>query len=142
MITKAQQVGGKKKKVLKKKDHTQTWYRNKAIELAKIIAIFRDNATCQRCGKKKKDGWQIHGSHIFSVGAHKTISADPFNIKALCAVCHSPGFAGSWHEDPANQGWFDIKFPGRKEELLKRERELLGRQNWKEVYQQLKEQSL
>lgn len=137
-ITKSMQTGGKKK-VKKKKDHTQSWYRLKAVEIAKLIAKERDKYTCQKCGATKDSGYQIHGSHIFSEGAHRTLSADPDNIKALCAKCHSPTFKGSWHEDPANQQWFDIKFPGRKERLLKKERELLGTQDWKKVLQELKE---
>lgn len=124
---------------MKKKDHTQSWYRKKSVEIAKLIAKARDGYKCQKCGATKEGGYQIHGSHIFSEGAHITISADPDNIKALCAKCHSPNFKGSWHEDPANQYWFDLKFPGRREMLLKRERELLGKQNWKLVYLDLKE---
>ena len=122
-----------------KKDHTQAWYHKKATELAKVIAKERDHMTCQKCGNKGKDGYQIHGSHILSVGAHATLSADPYNIKALCANCHSPNRRGSWHDDPApNIEWFKNKFPGRLEELYKRDRELLGKQNWKEVYMALK----
>ena len=136
-LSKASQLkdNGKKKKVKKK---PQSWYRKKAIELAKTIAKVRDNYTCQKCGASQKNGAQIHGSHILSVGAHPTISADPLNIKALCAKCHSPNFKGSWHEDPKGQEWFDIKFPNRIKELREREVELLGKQNWEEVYLSLK----
>lgn len=86
-------------------------------------------------------GKQIHGSHIFSVGAHPALSATIDNIKALCANCHSPGRRGSWHEDPAaNIEWFESKFPGRLARLRKLEKKLQGNQDWKKVYEELKEQ--
>lgn len=127
------------KKKKQKPKYTQIWYRKKAIEIAKKIAIARDGGTCQRCGRNKQSGYQIHGSHIFSVGAHPTISAEPDNIKALCSTCHSPGFKGSWHEDPAASiKWFDEKFPGRRDRLVKLEQEMLGKVDWKEKYETLK----
>jgi len=124
----------------KTKTKTQSWYRKKAVEIAKKIAVLRDGGICQKCGKSKASGYQIHGSHIFSVGAHPTISAEPYNIKALCATCHSPGFKGSWHEDPAaNIEWFEGKFPGRLKELLALEKKLLGTQNWEMILKDLKQ---
>jgi len=116
------------------------WYRQHAVTLAKKLARHRDNDTCRKCGRKGSDGWQIHGSHILSEGAHKTLSADPANIDAMCATCHAPGYNGSWHDDPAMSiEWFDNKFPGRRAELIKKDRELLGKQNWKLVYLKLKD---
>jgi len=91
--------------------------RKKAIELAKKIAKERDNYTCQKCGRSKKQGWKIDGCHILSVRYGLT-AANPKNIIALCTQCHT-GAADSWHESPMQQDWFHEKFPGLRDELLK-----------------------
>lgn len=112
--------------------------RKHCVALAKRIALTRDGYQCVRCGRSKEHGYKIDGSHIFSEGGHPAISAEPDNIKALCSRCHT--LAGdSWHEDPANQDWFDKKYPGRRERLRKLERELQGKQDWEQVYQRLSE---
>ena len=98
---------------MKKKEKTKTWYRKKCVERAKKIAIERDGGLCQRCGKSKQDGWQIHGSHVFPEGKYHGMSANTENIKALCAQCHM-----WWHENPiASSEWFREKFPKRYKKL-------------------------
>ena len=130
---------------MERKKRTQSWHRKKALELAKKIAVIRDSGVCQRtgCGRSKTGGYQIHGSHILSVGAHPALCATLENIKALCAVHHSPGYKGSWHEGPAGNlspdGWFHKKYPGRIKYLLKIEKKIAGTQDWELVHNQLKE---
>jgi hypothetical protein len=121
-----------------RKPKTNTWYKKKSIEMAKKLAVLRDNEQCQRCGAKRGE-YQIHASHILSVGAHPCLAADVDNIKALCARHHSAMFKGSWHEDPKGQGWFDKKYPGRVKALLERERKREGKTDWKNKYEQLKQ---
>lgn len=133
-----------KKNQTKTKEKTQTWHRKKSLELAKKIAILRDGGICQKCGRSKESGYRIHGSHILSVGYHPALCATLKNIKALCAICHSPGFKGSWHEDPAGNlapdGWFHKKYPGRIKYLLKLEKEISGSQDWEQIHEDLKQQ--
>ena len=135
----------KTKSKTEKKIKTKAWHRKKATELAKKIAVIRDGGTCQKpgCGRSKDTGYQIHGSHILSVGAHPALCAELKNIKALCATCHSPGFKGSWHEDPAGNlapdGWFHKKYPGRIKYLLKLEKKIAGNQDWEVVHNNLKQ---
>ena len=108
---------GKKKKIekgwtcatcKKERGRSSAWYRRQAVAKAKIIAKKRDNHICQRCGKDGRE-YQIHGSHVYSEGAHPNMSADPLNIKALCAQCHM-----WWHENPIESFvWFKERFPER-----------------------------
>lgn len=121
-----------KKSPLKKKaaSHTPSWYRKKEVAKAKIIAKERDNWTCQRCGRSRDYGYQIHGSHVFSEGRHPGMSADPLNIKALCAQCHM-----WWHENPAeSMPWYKRKFPERYAYLLKLSRTTI-KKDWKKEYE-------
>lgn len=113
-------------------------YRNKAISLAKLIAKRRDRYTCQRCGKVRGDG-QIHASHIIPVAKGSLLSADPDNIIALCAGCHKTR-VDSWHQSPLHQDWFNEKFPGKKEDLMKRfEQRNIAPYEWEELYRKLQD---
>ena len=91
--------------------------RKKCIEIAKTLAKIRDKWVCQRCGKTKPEV-QIQGAHILPVTYGNTAS-DPENIIALCASDHEWA-RDSWHNSPLEQDWFEKKFPGRKERLLKK----------------------
>lgn len=101
--------------------------RKKCVERAKIIAKERDNYTCRYCGKKRPEV-QIHGSHIYGEGTYRSMSGDPDNIIALCAVHHVGGYwknnkEPSWHESPMEMvSWFNKKYPDLRKELLKRSR--------------------
>jgi hypothetical protein len=134
----------KTKKEPKKIPKTQNWHKKKSLELAKKIAVIRDGGICQKCGRSKDAGYQIHGSHILSVGGHPALCATLKNIKALCATCHAPGYKGSWHDDPggnlAPDGWFHKKYPGRLRYLIRLEQRISGKQNWEEVHLILKKQ--
>lgn len=68
----------------------QTFYRHKEwIDAVKIIWK-RDNAVCQRCGKKhnsKKHRGTFHIHHIISF-MNKKERANPDNLVLLCRQCH------------------------------------------------------
>lgn len=116
-----------------KKEKTKTWYRKKLVERAKKIAIERDGGICQRCGKSKISGWQIHGSHVFPEGKYHGMSVNTENIKALCAQCHM-----WWHENPlASSEWFRGKFPVRYKKLKKLSLKTII-VDWKKEYEDLK----
>lgn len=118
--------------------------RKKCVTLAKKIAVLRDKGICQHCGKRKSDGWQMHGSHIYSEGVYKSMSADVDNILCLCASCHVGGMwhnasKPSWHSDPVYfTDWFKTKYPELAETLKIRAREI-KQVNWELKYQELKE---
>ena len=100
----------------KAKAHTPSWYRKKCVEIAKVLAKERDNYICQRCGRSKKQGYQIHASHLKSEGTHRSMSADLDNIMAKCAQCHM-----WWHENPTDSDkWFREKYPDLAKTLDKR----------------------
>ena len=132
----------------KPKKHSPTYYRKKLVEKAKFEAKERDNWTCQYCGKTKLSGWAIHGSHILSEGAYPLMSVEPYNIIALCAICHQGGFSKygigvskvpSWHGDPGIfMPWFESKWPGRIKELREMNEEKKKHLiNWKLRYEEI-----
>jgi len=120
---------------------TNEYWRHKCVELAKKLAKKRDGYICQKCHKTGRAGYRMHGSHIFSEGAHHNLSSDLDNIICLCATCHAPGFKGSWHDDPAEGvAWLEEKFPGRLH--LLREKERVGKNikiDYQKRYLKLKE---
>jgi hypothetical protein len=91
--------------------------RKKCVSKAKKIATSK--GICEYCGRRRVDGWQMHGSHIFAEGIHRAMSGDVDNILCLCAKCHIGGFwknakDPSWHEDPAvMMDWFITNYPER-----------------------------
>ena len=94
----------------------QNKYRKKCIELAKKISKERANYICEKCGRSKKQGWQMHGAHIIPVNYSGTC-ADPYNILCLCAACHSIG-GKSAHQNPVEfSRWLDNRFPDRYDKL-------------------------
>lgn len=129
-----------KKSPLRKraKTHTPAWHRKEAVKWAKLIAKHRDNYICVTCGKSAKQGYQIHGSHIFPESKFLRLSCDPLNIMAQCARCHM-----DWHENPKGQDWFEVRFPERKKELLELQEKYSSsfiKPDYKEITAQLKEE--
>ena len=105
---------------MKTKIKTQTWYRKEAVRVAKLLAKHRDNYHCVNpdCTKTASQGYQMHGSHILNEGTHHRMSVEPTNIMCQCAQHHM-----DWHGNPKLQDWFEEKFPGLKEKLIKMDRE-------------------
>ena len=120
----------KKKKKIKKPF-------KKCVTLAKLIAKERDGYICQKCGKSKKQGYQIQGSHILGVGAHPRLAAEILNIKAMCSQCHR-----WWHSAPTESGeWFKTKFPDWYKELeilRQKEESSLKKKDWHKMLEELK----
>ena len=101
------------------KKHSSAWYRKKATEIAKKIVKELANYTCERCYKSKKKGSKIDGAHILSTGAYPEMSCVLLNILCLCSSCHSFG-KNSWHHNPVDAvKWFNKKYPGRYNKLIK-----------------------
>lgn len=48
---------------------------------------YRDNGTCQVCGKKFQDGWMLHASH-FDHDWNSPYYDDPDNGQMECIKCH------------------------------------------------------
>lgn len=124
------------------KPKSSTYWRKKCVQWAKEKAKERDGFICLHCGRKKEDGWQMHGSHILPEGVYVSMSADPENIICLCATCHNGGpWANnrnrSWHGDPLYfSDWFRNKWPGRYEKLLEKAQPLKvinWEEKWKEI---------
>lgn len=134
-------------KKLSTKKKSQSWYRKKCVEIAKDKAKERDGYKCRHCGSTKEQGWRIHGSHIYSEGIYKSMSADIDNIIALCAKCHVGGGAWankstqSWHEDPMYfSDWFRDKYPELAKTLRLRSQKVQVI-NWEARYKEMKELS-
>ena len=122
----------KRSKLAKKAPkHTNSWYRKKMVERAKIEALERDGYVCQKCGKSKYTGWAIHGSHVFPEGRYHGMSANPLNIKALCYDCHF----NWWHKNPLQAAeWFKAKFPERYKKLKQLSQKVI-QVDWKKLYE-------
>lgn len=96
--------------------------KDKAVNEAKKIAKLRDGYVCRKCTRSRAQGWQIHGAHIVPVGYGAT-AANPENIIALCAMCHSMGKTSA-HDHPHEfVRWYDEKYPGEYDRLWKIARE-------------------
>ena len=130
------------------KKHSATYWRKKCVTWAKTKAKERDGYQCQHCPRNKVQGWQIHGSHILPEGTYPLMSAEPYNIIALCADCHTGGsFPGayahsvkkSWHNHPLYFAeWFEKKWPGRYKELNEMAEEKRKHiVNWEKKYNEL-----
>lgn len=66
---------------------------------------------CEFCGSTTN----LQAAHILSVGAHKRLEFEPYNILCLCLKDHLYG----WHKDPGKyHRWLEEKFPGRYDRLL------------------------
>jgi len=136
----------KRSPLKRKSKHSPTHWRKKCVTWAKLKARERDNDSCQYCGASRANGYVIHGSHILPEGAYVSMSAEPDNIIALCAVHHLAGSnprmgksEPSWHGDPLLfSEWFNKKWPGRYQKLFLKARELKvidWEKKWKEIKQ-------
>jgi hypothetical protein len=104
--------------------------RKRCVKIAKDIAKIKVGYKCEYdgCPRSKKNGYQMHGSHIHGENSHKSMSADVDNILCICAVHHTGGMWHnateiSWHESPRLMvEWFRLKFPERDAELIRRSR--------------------
>lgn len=130
----------------KSKKKSPTWYRKKCVAKAKLLAKTRDGFRCQYCGKTGT-GMQMHGSHILPEGAYPLMSADPYNIIALCAEHHVGGSNSymnktfeSWHSHPLKfAAWFEDKWPGRFTELRStNEERKMHLINWEARWEEMK----
>lgn len=122
------------------KERTPSFYRKKAVEVAKLIAKHRDGYKCvnPKCGKSAELGYQMHGSHILNEGTHHRMSVEIENIMCQCAQHHM-----DWHGNPLLQQWFEERFPNRKQTLLEQDRFLnLGyiKPDYKKILEKLKEE--
>src|SRR3990167_9753763 len=135
------------KRTKQPKKHSSTYYRKKCTTWAKLEARKRDGDRCQYCGVSRASGASIHGSHILPEGAYPLMSAEPYNIIALCAVHHFSGAnprmgssEPSWHGDPTLfTAWFNKKWPGRIKELRDMDKEANRHViNWEQKWQEIK----
>ena len=102
--------------------------RKKCVELAKQIVRRQQNYTCEYSGQKEPQ-IRTHGSHIYSEGVYRSMSADLDNILCLAAVHHlahsywNKANKWSWHGTPLEAiEWFKEKYPARYKTLKQRAR--------------------
>ena len=109
------------------KKKSQEWYRKKCVNWAKQTVRKNADYTCDYCGRREPTV-KTHGSHIYSEGTYKSMSADLDNILCLCYTHHLGGWMNSrqpsWHKNPMEMtDWFRQKYPERTEQLKLRARE-------------------
>ena len=127
----------------KKKDNK--WYRKKCVELAKKIARTKAKFRCAYCGMGEPQR-RTHGSHIYSEGRYKNMSADVDNILCLCAIHHSvmPGWRvpdWNWHAHPGESWeWFMEKYPELYQTLKKRTQGISAYIDFKKKHEELKKE--
>lgn len=137
-----------KKPKTKTDQQLKEFWRKKCVDLAKKIARKKSKYICEYCGVGEPQR-MTHGSHIYSEGFNKSMSADEDNILCLCWLCHLGGLKTvrtnrfSWHGTPAEaMNWFNRKFPARAKELLKRSRKTVvcTLKYWQDKYEELKKE--
>lgn len=132
----------KRTKLRKKTKLTAEKIRQKAVALAKQIVRKQHNYTCEYCGRKEPD-IRTHGSHIYSEGIYRAMSADLDNILVLCYANHIGGWNNtpSWHKNPVEMvNWFNEKYPERALALKQRTELTIQADEfyWKEKLESLK----
>lgn len=70
----------------------QAFYSSAEWKEACSFVWMRDEATCQRCGMKSREGLPFHVHHVISF-KNRILRADVSNLILLCEVCH--GFVHS-----------------------------------------------
>lgn len=68
-------------------------------------AIWRTKGYCEDCSRKKSDGWQMQGAHVFGTGAYPRLAGDIRNGLCLCSACHR-----KWTNNPE---WKDFVLKSR-----------------------------
>ena len=107
--------------------HTASWFRKQSdILFSRQIRLV---GHCEKCGSVEN----LNCSHIISRTVMH-LRCDPRNAICLCYRCHIYW----WHIEPLEAArWFESKWPGRYDELLK-ERQNVRKVDWKQVYEELK----
>ena len=84
----------------------------KLDNLIKTYSKEDKNYTCEVCGRRKEDGWQIHHHHF--IGRTKTaLRWINENIFVVCASCHShfeedPQWAVKTGKDMRGAKWYNL----------------------------------
>lgn len=116
----------KRTKIRKKTKVTSEKLRHKAVTLAKKIVRHNQNYSCEFCGKREPNV-RTHGSHIYSEGTYRAMSADLDNILCLCYTHHIGAWnttEPSWHGNPIEMiEWFQENYPDRYKTLKERTRQ-------------------
>lgn len=135
----------KKKKVLTENQQVEK-LRKKCVTIAKKLARQRDNFKCEYCGIGEPQK-RTHGSHIYSEGTNRAMSADVDNILCLCASHHMVGQWNqsakdfNWHGSPAEaMDWFTKKYPELYQKLKSRTQQYhkLDRIFWEKKMEELR----
>lgn len=127
-----------------RKKRNKDWRKN-ASTLAKKIARMKANYKCAYCGQGEPQR-RTHGSHIYSEGRHRNMSADVDNILCLCAIHHSvmPGWGvpdWNWHAHPIESGeWFKENYPDLYKKLRKVSQDTMRTIDFEKKYKELKEE--
>lgn len=122
-----------------------TGIRKKCVNLAKQIVRKKNNYTCQYCGRKEPV-IKTHGSHIYSEGQYRSMSADLDNILCLCFTHHLGTWnksEPSWHNNPIEMiEWFNKKFPKLAKKLKERKQKIVtcDYQFWENKLEELKKE--
>lgn len=127
-----------------KKKKNKDW-RKLASTLAKKIARMKANYKCEYCGQGEPQR-RTHGSHIYSEGRYRNMSADVDNIMCLCAIHHSvmPGWSTptdfNWHAHPLEStDWFREKYPELYNTLRLRTQDTMRVVDFEKKHKELKD---
>lgn len=130
-----------------KKKNPAEFMRKKCVDLAKKIVKIKAGWKCAYCGTYRQKN--LHGSHIYSEGVYKSMSADVDNILPLCAAHHMAASAWnraakwSWHGTPVEaMEWFMENYSERYDILKARSRKTqqADLSFWEDKYKQLKQE--
>ena len=94
----------------RKSKHTQAYWKRQLDPL--MSKLVREKGYCERC---KRTTGVLNDAHIIG-RINLTLRWDIFNHLCLCYQCHRY----FWHEEPLESSqWFQKKYPGRYEYLMK-----------------------
>ena len=112
---------------------SQREYREKAREVCGKIAKL--GGICERCGRTSQRGFVMHAAHVIPSRFGST-DCDPDNRVCLCGFCHVADNDSAHLNERDFHAWYDAKYPGRREVLQQRARQIF-KGDWADIYETL-----
>lgn len=66
----------------------EKFYRSRAWQRLRYDALRKYKSTCCCCGRRAKDGYEMHVDHIVPLSVDWRKRLDPNNVQVLCADCN------------------------------------------------------
>lgn len=97
------------------RDERQTFYNSPEWRTLRYQALARHGATCQCCGRSRKDGTVLHVDHVKPISRFPELRLSLQNLQVLCEDCNMG--KGGW--DQTDWRPSSVVQPNQKPELVK-----------------------